>query len=69
MSCDLNRISQFFPVSKSTDLLGDCQKSPKIVNLAISHVMKSITYKYKISSFRVFRQSLEVYGILKRQIL
>jgi hypothetical protein len=28
--------------------------------LAISHVMKSITYKHQIHRFRVFRQSLRI---------
>jgi len=30
---------------------------------AISHLMKSITYKRQNHRFRVFRQSLEIYGI------
>jgi hypothetical protein len=30
----------------------------KMAILAISHVMKSITYKHQIHRFRVFRQSL-----------
>ncbi len=44
----------------STDLLRNCRKSPKMANLAISHVMKSIAYKHQIPSFRVFRQSLRI---------
>jgi hypothetical protein len=42
----------------SCDILRDCRKSPKMAILAISHVMKSITYKDQIHIFRVFRQSL-----------
>jgi hypothetical protein len=44
----------------SCDILRDCRKSPKMAILAISHVIKSITYKHKIHKFRVFRQSLRV---------
>jgi hypothetical protein len=32
--------------------------------LAISHVMKSITYKHQIHRFRVFRQSLRITQLL-----
>ncbi len=42
------------------DLLGDCRKSPKMAILAISRVMKLITYKHQIPSFRVFQQSQQV---------
>ncbi len=45
---------------KSADMLGDCRKSQIMANLAISHVIKSITYKHQIHRFRVFRQSLEL---------
>jgi hypothetical protein len=45
---------------KTFDTLGDCRKSLKMVILAISHVMKSMTYKHQIHRFRVFRQSLEL---------
>ena len=41
-------------------MLGGCRKSLKMVILAISHVMKSMTYKHQIHRFRVFRQSLEL---------
>ncbi|OEU67242.1 MAG: hypothetical protein BBJ57_06940 [Desulfobacterales bacterium PC51MH44] len=39
--------------------LKDYRKSPKVAILALSHVMKSDTYKHKNHKFRVFRQSLE----------
>ena len=51
---DMRIYHNFWEGFKSADMLGDCRKSPKMANLAISHVMKSITYKYKISSFGFF---------------
>ncbi len=42
------------------DILRDCRKSPKITILAISQLIKSITYKHQNYRFRVFRQSLNV---------
>jgi len=41
------------------DTLRDCRKSPKVVILAISHVMKSNGYGHQNHKFRVFRQSLQ----------
>ena len=41
-----------------TCILRDCRKSQKMPILAISHVIKSILYKYLIYEFRVFRQSI-----------
>ena len=41
----------------------DCRKSQIMAILAISHVMKSITYKHQIHRFRVFRQSLRNYQL------
>jgi len=41
-------------------MLGDCRKSPKVAILALSHVMKSDTYKHQNHKFRVFRQSVEI---------
>jgi hypothetical protein len=46
-------------------MLGDCRKSPKMAILAISRAIKSITYKRQIYRFRVFRQSLEIFAVLK----
>ncbi len=43
-----------------SDILRDCRKSPKMSNLPISHLMKSISYKHQNRKFRVFRQSLRV---------
>jgi hypothetical protein len=45
---------------KIKDILRDCRKSPKMAILAISHVIKSMTYKHQIHRFRVFRQSLRI---------
>jgi hypothetical protein len=42
------------------DILRDCRKSQIMAILAISHVVKSITYKHQIHRFRVFRQSLRI---------
>ena len=42
------------------DTLRDCRKSPEMAVLAISHSIKSMTYKHQIHRFRVFRQSLRV---------
>jgi hypothetical protein len=64
MIADIKRVSQVFRGFRSTDMLGDCRKSLKMVILAISHVMKSMTYKHQIHRFRVFRQSLEKSAIL-----
>ncbi len=50
---------------KIKDILRDCRKSQIMAILAISHVMKSITYKHQIHRFRVFRQSLRI--SLKRE--
>jgi len=41
-------------------ILRDCRESPKMSNLPISHLMKSIGYKHQSRKFRVFRQSLRV---------
>ena len=49
-------------------MLGDCRKSPKMAILAISHVIKSMTYKHQIHRSRVFRQSLEISKVLKGRI-
>ncbi len=46
-----------------TDILRDCRKSPKMAILAISHVIKSTTYKHQIYRFRVFRQSLRTHKL------
>jgi hypothetical protein len=47
---------------KIKDILRDCRKSQIMAILAISHVMKSITYKHQNHRFRVFRQSLEIHA-------
>jgi len=47
-------------ISSCGDILRDCRKSPEMAILANSHVMKSISYKYQILRFRVFRQSLRI---------
>ena len=38
----------------------ECRKSPKMSDLPISHIMKSISYKHQNRKFRVFRQSLRI---------
>ena len=40
--------SQSPTLASTCDILRDCRKSPKMANLAISHVMKSMTYKHQI---------------------
>ncbi len=40
------------------DILRDCRKSSKMAILAISHVMKTDSYKCKNHGFTLFRQSL-----------
>ena len=42
-------------------------KSPKMAILAISHVIKSMTYKHQIHRFRVFRQSLEISQVFRSE--
>ena len=49
-----------FRILEYGDILRDCRKTPKIAILAISHIIKSVTYKHKIHRFRVFRQSLRL---------
>jgi hypothetical protein len=46
--------------SENGDTLRDCRKSPKIAILAISQLIKSITYEHQNHRFRVFRQSLRI---------
>ena len=42
----------------SCDILRACRKSLKMANSPISHAKISMTYKYQIPGFRLFRQSL-----------
>jgi hypothetical protein len=54
---------------QSTDTLKDSRKSQIMAILAISHVMKSITYKHQIHRFRVFRQPLEISALLNGRFI
>jgi len=56
----LKRLDREVQLVQSADILRDCRKSPKVANLTISHVMKSITYTHQIYRFRVFRRSLRI---------
>jgi hypothetical protein len=47
-------------IFQGVDTSRDCRKSPKITILAISQLIKSITYKHQNYRFKVFRQSLNV---------
>jgi hypothetical protein len=58
-------VSRLYQCYASCDTLRDCRKSPKMVILAISHVIKSMTYKHQIHRFRVFRQSLRITQLLQ----
>ena len=54
-----------FPSHLSGDILRGFRKNPKIAILAISPLIKSITYEHQNHKFRVFRQRLRIHVICR----